>query len=149
MIKKHPDCTLIFTSNDEYEGCSNLNQSVLDRMSLVYRIENPSSEVMKQRIMERLKFPDTTMLDRMIEVIANISKASREKGIEDGVCGYRALENWAMAAMIRSSDSGYISDDIAFQTAIQTVMNKASQKKEYVEELMSCLTYQFAAPNKI
>ena len=54
-----------------------------------------------------------------------------------------------MAAMIRSSDSGYISDDIAFQTAIQTVMNKASQKKEYVEELMSCLTYQFAAPNKI
>ena len=85
----------------------------------------------------------------MIEVIANISKASREKGIEDGVCGYRALENWAMAAMIRSSDSGYISDDSAFQTAIQTVMNKASQKKEYVEELMSCLTYQFAAPNKI
>lgn len=149
MIKKHPDCTLIFTSNDEYEGCCNLNQSVLDRMSLVYRIENPSAEVMKQRIMERLKFPDTAILDRMIEVIYSISKASKEKGIEDGVCGYRALENWAMAAMIKSIDNGFISDDIVFQTAIQTVMNKASQKKEYVEELMSCLTYQFAAPNKI
>lgn len=147
-IKKHPECTFIFTSNDEYEGCCNLNQSVLDRMGLVYRIENPPKTAMKERIMARLNFPDEKILERMIDVIFDISKAAKDKGIEDGVCGYRALENWAMAAMIKSSGS-IITDAICYQTAINTVMNKVSQKKEYVEELMTCLTYQFASPNNI
>lgn len=147
IIKKHPDCTFIFTSNDEYEGCCNLNQSVLDRMSLVYRIENPPKAAMKERIMARLSFPDEKILERMIEVIYDISKAAKERSIEDGVCGYRALENWAMATMIKAKrNNGVITDAIVYTTAIQTVMNKTSQKKEYVEELMSSLTYQFAAP---
>ena len=147
VIKKHPDCTFIFTSNDEYEGCCNLNQSVLDRMSLVYRIENPPKTAMKERIMSRLSFPDEKILERMIDVIYDISKAAKDRGIEDGVCGYRALENWAMAAMIKAKrNNGVITDAIVYTTAIQTVMNKTSQKKEYVEELMSSLTFQFAAP---
>lgn len=150
VIKKHPDCTFIFTSNDEYEGCCNLNQSVLDRMSLVYRIENPPKTAMKERIMARLAFPDEKILERMIEVIYDISKAAKDRGIEDGVCGYRALENWAMATMIKARrNNGVITDAIVYTTAIQTVMNKTSQKKEYVEELMSSLTYQFAAPKLV
>lgn len=149
VIKKHPECTFIFTSNDEYEGCCNLNQSVLDRMSLVYRIPNPPKEVMKERILARLNFPDVSTLNRMIDVIYDISSAAKEKGITDGVCGYRALENWAMAIMIMAMDSGTITDAIAYQTAIMTVMNKASQNEEYVQELMSCLTCQFASPNNI
>lgn len=148
-IKKHPDCTIIFTSNDEYEGCCNLNQSVLDRMSLVYRIDNPPKEVMKERIMARLNFPDEGILTRMIDVIYDISNACKEKDITDGVCGYRALENWCMATMIQSMSIGYITDAIVYKTAIQTVMNKASQKREYVEELMPNLTYQFAAPHNV
>lgn len=149
VIKKHPDCTLIFTSNDEYEGCSNLNQSVLDRMALVYRIPNPQKEVMKTRIMSRLNFPDVSVLNRMIDVIYDLSAAAKEKDITDGVCGYRALENWCMATMIKAMDTGCITDAIVYQTAINTVMNKVSQHEEYVEELMSCLTCQFAAPNNI
>lgn len=148
-IKKHPDCTFVFTSNDEYEGCCNLNQSVLDRMNLVYRIENPEKETMKERIMTRLHFPDEKILERMIDVIMDLSKASKERGIEDGVCGYRSLENWAMAVMIKSKKDGIITDALVYQTAIQTVMNKVSQKKDFVEELMSSLSYQFAAPNNV
>ena len=79
----------------------------------------------------------------------SISSASREKDITDGVCGYRALENWAMAVMILSKDSGVITDADVYRTAIMTVMNKASQNAEYVQELMTCLTCQFAAPNNI
>ena len=99
--------------------------------------------------MARLRFPDEKILERMIDVIFDLSKASKERGIEDGVCGYRSLENWAMAVMIKSKRDGLITDSIVYQTAIQTVMNKVSQKREYVEELMSSLTYQFAAPNNI
>ncbi len=148
-IRKHPDCTLIFTSNDGYEGTSNLNQSVLDRMALVYRLPNPSKDDMKKRIMSRLNFPDQNILNRMVDVIYDIQTAAKEKDITDGVCGYRALENWCMATMIKAMDTGCITDAIVYQTAINTVMNKTSQHEEYVEELMSCLTCQFAAPNNI
>lgn len=148
-IKKDPNCTFIFTSNDEYEGCVNLNQSVLDRMSLVYRIENPPEIVMKQRIMSRLNFPDEKILDRMIQVIYDLNDASKKKGITDGVCGYRSLENWCMSAMIKGKKDSFISDAIVYQSGIQTVLNKTSQKKEYIEELMSCLTCQFSSPNNI
>lgn len=149
VIKKHPDCTFIFTSNDKYEGCCNLNQSVFDRCSLVYRIPNPPKEVMKERIISRLGFPDVTTLNRMIDVIYDISSASKEKDITDGVCGYRSLENWAMAVMIMAMEIGAITDAIVYQTAITTVMNKSSQNEESVQELMSCLTCQFAAPNNV
>ena len=149
VIKKHKDATFIFTSNDEYEGTCNLNQSVLDRMSMVYRIDNPPRQAMKERIMARLSFPDAGVLDRMIDVIYAVSEAAKERGITDGVCGYRSLENWCMATMIKSKKQGFISDALVYQTAIQCVMNKASQKQEYVDELMSSLTTQFAAPNNI
>lgn len=149
VIKKHKDATFIFTSNDEYEGTCNLNQSVLDRMSMVYRIDNPPKQAMKDRIMARLSFPDASILDRMIDVIYAVSEAAKERGITDGVCGYRSLENWCMATMIKSKKQGFISDALVYQTAIQCVMNKASQKQEYVDELMSSLTTQFAAPNNI
>ncbi len=149
VIKKHPEATFIFTSNDEYEGTCNLNQSVLDRMSLVYRIDNPPKQAMKERIMARLSFPDEAILDRMIDVIYAVSEAAKERGINDGVCGYRSLENWCMATMIKSKSLGYISETLVYRTAIQCVMNKASQKQEYVDELMSSLTVQFSAPNNI
>ncbi len=149
VIKKHKDATFIFTSNDEYEGTCNLNQSVLDRMSMVYRIDNPPKEAMKNRIMARLNFPEVDILDRMIDVIYAVAEASKERGITDGVCGYRSLENWCMATMIKSKKQGFITDALVYQTAIQCVMNKASQKQEYVDELMSSLTTQFAAPNNI
>jgi len=149
VIKKHKDATFIFTSNDEYEGTCNLNQSVLDRMAMVYRIDNPPKQAMKDRIMARLNFPDASILDRMIDVIYAVSEAAKERGITDGVCGYRSLENWCMATMIKSKKQGFISDALVYQTAIQCVMNKASQKQEYVDELMSSLTTQFAAPNNI
>ena len=149
VIKKHKDATFIFTSNDEYEGTCNLNQSVLDRMSMVYRIANPPRLVMKERIMARLNFPDATVLERMIDVIYAVSEAAKERGITDGVCGYRSLKNWCMATMVKSKKIGYISDDLVYSTAITCVMNKASQKQEYVDELMSSLTTQFAAPSRI
>ena len=150
VVRRHPDCTIIFTSNDEYEGTCNLNQSVLDRMSLVYRIENPPKEVMMERILARTHFPDVPTLQKMVDVIYHLSTAAKEKDITDGVCGYRSLENWCMAAMIQSRlNGGKITDDICYKTAIMTVMNKVSQHVEFVEELMSSLTYYFAAPNNI
>ena len=49
IIRRHPDTVVIVTTNVSYEGCRSMNQSVVDRMSLVKDIELPEPEVMVQR----------------------------------------------------------------------------------------------------
>ena len=51
IIRRHPDTVVIVTTNVSYEGCRSMNQSVVDRMSLVKDIELPEPEVMVQRAM--------------------------------------------------------------------------------------------------
>lgn len=46
IIRRHPDTVVIVTTNVSYEGCRSMNQSVVDRMSLVKDIELPEPEVM-------------------------------------------------------------------------------------------------------
>ena len=41
IIRRHPDTVVIVTTNVSYEGCRSMNQSVVDRMSLVKDIELP------------------------------------------------------------------------------------------------------------
>lgn len=45
IIRRHPDTVVIVTTNVSYEGCRQMNQSVVDRMSLVKDIELPEPEV--------------------------------------------------------------------------------------------------------
>ena len=54
VIQRHPDAVVVVTTNISYEGCRGMNQSVLDRMSLVRDVELPTPEVMAQRAMSVL-----------------------------------------------------------------------------------------------
>ena len=51
VIKRHPDAVVVITTNVDYEGCRGMNQSVIDRMSLVRDVELPTPEVMVERAM--------------------------------------------------------------------------------------------------
>ena len=59
IIERHPDAVVIVTTNISYEGCRGLNQSIIDRMSLVQDIELPAPEVMVQRAMSVTGATDT------------------------------------------------------------------------------------------
>ena len=50
IIRRHPDTVVIVTTNVSYEGCRQMNQSVVDRMSLVKDINLPEPEVMSDII---------------------------------------------------------------------------------------------------
>ena len=50
IIRRHPDTVVIVTTNVSYEGCRSMNQSVVDRMSLVKDIELPEPEVIRRRM---------------------------------------------------------------------------------------------------
>lgn len=44
LVKKNPNCIIFMTSNSDYEGCTIINQSVLDRMDIVRDIDEPSDD---------------------------------------------------------------------------------------------------------
>lgn len=148
IIRKHPDCTIIFTDNGNYEGSRKLNQAVLSRMSMVYLLDDPTADEMRSRAMSRLHFPNEVLLGRMTKVIKDIQRYIRDEDITDGVCGQRELENWAMSVMVDAEiaemTGAQITDDMVHDCAIETVINKASQDPDDIARIRTaCLDKEF------
>lgn len=146
VIKKHPNCCIILTTNSDYEGCAILNQSVLSRMDIVKTIDMPSVTEMKRRIVEKTGFDNDDVLDRMIEVVLKINEFCKEKDITDGSCGMRELESWVKAVMIEADSMIDIDDSIVYDEALDTIISKATQNRDDEEQLVdACLRLKFAA----
>lgn len=132
-VQKNKNCVIVFTSNDEYEGTVNLNQSVLSRMGHVEYFKNASRDEMVSRTLAKVPdFYDKELLKEMAEIVEKITEFCKEKGIEDGVCGQRELNNWAMEIMIDLEDYGLdeASPEIIRETCQHTVLNKVAQNVE-------------------
>lgn len=137
VIKRHPDTVIIVTTNVTYEGCRGLNQSVVDRMSLVEDIELPSPEVMAQRAMAVTGATDELLVSQMVQVVNDMSDYMRKNGITDGTCGMRSLIDW-----ITSTE---ITGDV-YKSALCTVISKASSNEEDREALISSVLEPIFSP---
>ena len=91
IIQRHPDAVVVVTTNVSYEGCRNMNLSVVDRMSLVKDIELPSPEVMVQRAMAVTGATDEYQVSQMVRVVNDMADYCRKNSITDGACGMRSL----------------------------------------------------------
>lgn len=78
VIRRHPDAVVVVTTNVSYEGCRAMNQSVVDRMSLVKDIELPSPEVMAQRVMAVTGATDEYQVCQMVEVVNALATYCRK-----------------------------------------------------------------------
>ena len=100
IINRHPDAVVVVTTNVTYEGCRGLNQSVIDRMSLVHDVELPSPEIMAERAMSVTGFDDDYQVAKMVQVVNDMSEYMRKNGITDGSCGMRSLIDWIISTDI-------------------------------------------------
>lgn len=121
IIRRHPDTVVIVTTNVSYEGCRQMNQSVVDRMSLVKDIELPEPEVMVQRAMAVTGCADEYLVSQMVQVVNDMADYCRKNSITDGACGMRSLIDWVISAEI--SGDPYLS-------AKYTVISKATADEE-------------------
>ena len=100
VIRRHPDAVVVVTTNVSYEGCRAMNQSVVDRMSLVKDIELPSPEVMAQRVMAVTGATDEYRVCQMVEVVNDLATYCRKNSITDGTVGMRSLIDWVTSTEI-------------------------------------------------
>ena len=139
IIRRHPDTVVIVTTNVSYEGCRQMNQSVVDRMSLVKDIDLPEPEVMVQRAMAVTGCADEYLVSLMVQVVNDMADYCRKNSITDGACGMRSLIDWVISAEI--SGDPYLS-------AKYTVISKATADEEDREALITTILDPMFAPKR-
>lgn len=139
IIRRHPDTVVIVTTNVSYEGCRSMNQSVVDRMSLVKDIDLPEPEVMVQRAMAVTGCADEYLVSQMVQVVNDMADYCRKTSITDGACGMRSLIDWVISAEI--SGDPYLS-------AKYTVISKATADEEDREALITTILDPMFAPKR-
>lgn len=139
VIQRHPDAVVVVTTNMSYEGCRGMNQSVLDRMSLVRDVELPSPEVMAQRAMSVTGATDEYEVSKMVHVVNDLAEYCRKNSITDGSYGMRSLIDWII--------SSEITGDV-YESALYTIISKATADELDREALISTVLEPIFAPKR-
>ena len=121
IIQRHPDAVVVVTTNVDYEGCRGLNQSVVDRMSLIKDIELPSPEVMVQRAMSVTGATDEHQVSQMVNVVNSMAEYCKKNSILDGTVGMRSLIDWIISTEITGD---------VYKSALSTIISKATTDED-------------------
>jgi len=140
VVKRHPDTVIVVTTNVSYEGCRGINQSVLDRMSLVQDIELPPAEVMAQRAMSITGCEDDFMVSQMVQIVNDMSVYCHKNGITDGSVGMRSLIDWIISTEITGDPH---------MSAMYTVISKASADDEDRSSLITTILEPIFPPKRV
>ena len=116
-----------------------MNQSVLDRMSLVRDVELPTPEVMVQRAMSVTGASDEYQVGQMVQVVNDLAEYCRKNSISDGSYGMRSLIDWITSAEITGD---------VYQSALYTVISKATADEIDREALISAVLEPTFKPNR-
>lgn len=125
---RHEDAIVIMTTNSDYEGCRNMNQSVVDRMDLVLDVMEPSKAVMIQRAMSRTGETDDDLVTEMVDIVSAVKEKLRDLGDNSGEAGMRSLISWILSTRVTKNP---------YQSALLTVFAKATTDAGTREMLIS------------
>lgn len=128
IVKRHPDTIIVITTNVDYEGCRPMNESVMDRMNLIFDINLPSKEVLAQRAMSITSETDEDLVMRLVNLIDTLSTHCKKKGILGGSVGMRGL--------IDCIRSYRVTNDLA-KSVKRTIVGKATSDIEVRDSLIT------------
>jgi len=126
---------IVVTTNSDYAGCRDMNQSIISRMDLIYDIGSPDLATMVKRVMNVTGCADEQETTKMAMVVRDIADRCRQTMITDGSCGMRELKAWVLSTMITKDP---------YESAMTTVIASASADPESRSDLVStCLEKQY------
>ena len=99
-IHRHPDTTIVITTNNDYAGCKQMNQSVISRMNLVIDLDEPDEDTQVERAMAVTGCKDAKTVRLMTRIVKSMAVYCRENLITDGCCGMRELISWVQSYMV-------------------------------------------------
>ncbi|ASZ07582.1 AAA family ATPase [Enterococcus thailandicus] len=93
IVRRHPDCVVVITTNRNYQGNRPLNESLRDRMQHAEKMDLPSLEVMVERAVGKTGIQDSSILFKMAEIIRLLDETAKANAIK-GVAGMRSYFYW-------------------------------------------------------
>lgn len=130
-IERHPDTVVVITTNNDYEGCHALNQSVISRMDFILDMEEPDTNVLIDRVANITGFQERSKIKIMAKIVQSIQQYCRMNLIEDGCCGVRELISWVQSYMVCGD---------MMEAARYTILPSVSADEENREEILTtCL----------
>ena len=134
-VKRHPDTVIIVTTNSDYAGCRDMNQSIISRMDLIYDVAAPDLATMVKRVMNVTGFKDEQEATKMALVVRDIAERCHQTMITDGSCGMRELKSWVLSTMITKDP---------YESALSTIISSASSDPDNRADLITtCLEKQY------
>ena len=131
---------VVVTTNVSYEGCRGMNQSVIDRMSLVKDVELPEPEVMVQRAMSVTGATDEFQVSQMVQVVNDLADYCRKNSITDGSYGMRSLIDWVISTEITGNP---------YESALYTIISKATSDEIDREALITAVLEPIFPPKRM
>ena len=134
-VQRHPDTVIVVTTNSDYAGCRDMNQSVISRMDLIYDIAAPDLATMVKRVMNVTGFTDEQEATKMALVVQDIAQRCQQTMITDGSCGMREFKAWVLSTMITNDP---------YESALSTIIASASADPDNRADLITtCLEKQY------
>lgn len=93
LVRRHPDCVVVITTNRNYQGTRPLNESLRDRMQHAEKMDLPPLEVMVSRGAAKTGFDQEEPLTIMGKVIRLLEETAKANAIK-GVAGMRSYFYW-------------------------------------------------------
>ncbi|WP_291292879.1 AAA family ATPase [Enterococcus sp.] len=93
VVRRHPDCVVIITTNRNYQGNRPLNESLRDRMQHAEKMDLPELSVMVARALAKTGYEDQAIASKMAEIIRLLDSTAKANAIK-GVAGMRSYFYW-------------------------------------------------------
>ncbi len=138
IVKRHKDCVIIMTANNEYEGTKRINQAVKSRCALKGRFVLPEDGSLIEMIKLDSGYDDEPIIRKMIQAMKGIRKVLEETGTNDGSCGVREIVSWAQGTKILKDP---------YRAAMHTIVPSATEDDEVLTEVVAALENFFVKKN--
>lgn len=130
-VERHPDTVVVITTNNDYEGCHRLNQSVLSRMDFILDMEEPDIDTLIERVSHITGCKERSKISIMAKILQSMQQHCRMNLIDDGCCGVREFISWVQSYMVCGD---------MMEAAKYTILPSVSSDEENREEIITtCL----------
>lgn len=127
FIVRHPDTIVVITTNRDYAGNVDLNESLRDRCVYGLKMDNPTAEVMASRAMAQVPGVEKSIVLSAARAVCAVAEEARIKAIK-GSFGMRSLIAW-MLDLRRG--------DFSEESFLNRVIYKMTTREDDVELLLT------------
>ena len=102
-IRRHLDAVIIATTNISYEGCRDMNQSVLSRFQIKMDIHAPEDTILAERLRSMTGCPKSVRVPQILKAYHAVLNTLKTLYLTDGSVDLRTLADWISSYMITGS----------------------------------------------